>query len=314
MPSQPAGQFVAGLEARLGRLNRLPKSQSLFDIAGRVRIYVRYSRTHNGCSTFYGLRRIDLMQLEGFPSFICFLWDGQIAPLVVPYEDFREIFASVEPAADGQYKVQIEFGPEGTDMRLARVGRFGVDSYFGIDRIVDLVQQQPPSVRVPGLSHSQVQSLIAAIGSRTGHCIWAPMHDRSGMDASLFCISDMVERLPEFTANVLRVLQQVDLIWIDRRRNVIAGAFEVEHSTPIYSGLLRLNDVHIDFKLPRAAVVAQEERRSVFFNQVNRRTFQASGLSEVCVFYEYTDIYEWFVRLFGTHPYLPESTTSSPQA
>jgi len=92
-------------------------------------------------------------------------------------------------------------------------------------------------------------------------------------------------------------VQLIDVLWLDSKRNTIVAAFEVEHSTPIYSGLLRFNDVHIDFKLPRAAVVAQEERRAVFVKQVNRRTFQASGLSEICVFYEYADIYEWFLRL-----------------
>jgi len=78
---------------------------------------------------------------------------------------------------------------------------------------------------------------------------------------------------------------------------LLAAAFEVEHSTPIYSRLLRFNDIHIDFKLARAGIVAQAERKEAFLRQINRRTFCASGLNEVCLFYSYSDVYRWYRRL-----------------
>jgi len=87
------------------------------------------------------------------------------------------------------------------------------------------------------------------------------------------------------------------VLWVHPTRNLLAAAFEVEHSTPIYSGLLRFNDVHIDFKLPRAGIVAQAEREEAFLRQVNRRTFHVSGLNEVCLFYSYSDVYRWYQRL-----------------
>src|SRR5437899_3035544 len=62
------------------------------------------------------------------------------------------------------------------------------------------------------LTHSQVQTLLGSIGARKGHNIWLPRNDRNKMDWNL-------ARRFEF--------------------------FEIEHSTPIYSGLLRFNDVRV---------------------------------------------------------------------
>ena len=103
----------------------------------------------------------------------------------------------------------------------------------------------------------------------------------------------------------------IDVLWIHPTRNLLAAAFEIEHSTPIYSGLLRFNDVHIDFKLPRAGIVADAEREDAFLRQINRRTFRGSGLSDVCLFYKYTDIYRWYVRLLSGHPDQSPSASDS---
>ena len=92
-------------------------------------------------------------------------------------------------------------------------------------------------------------------------------------------------------------LSFIDVLWFHSNSNILAAAFEIEHSTPIYSGLLRFNDVHIDFKIPRAGIVARSERKDRFLSQINRRTFRASGLSEICLFYSYEDVYRWHLRL-----------------
>lgn len=58
--------------------------------------------------------------------------------------------------------------------------------------------------------------------------------------------------------------------------------FEVEHSTSIYSGLLRLNDVKVDYPINKANIVAPKDRRNLFETQMLRRTFNYIGLNEVC--------------------------------
>lgn len=297
-------EFVASLEREFGRLQRLGTGTSLFSVQDRARIYVRYSKAHRGGSTFFGLRRDDVALLEGFPSFIAFLWDGQREPLLVPYEQFAGVFNSIEPSGDGQYKVHVYASEEGTDLHIARAGRFGVDSHFGLGELRACVLERGSESPMAEFSHYQVQTILGAIGKLTGHAVHVPVNDRSLLDWGITGQFECVDELPSTGRHSPALsLALIDVLWIHPTQNLLTAAFEVEHSTPVYSGLLRFKDVHIDYKLPRAGIVAQAERKDAFLRQVNRRTFRASGLSEVCLFYSYSDVYRWYLRLSSErHP------------
>ena len=131
MPKDVKQLLLNELRERFGSIKKLPNSQSLFEIGNQARIYVRYSKLHPNNRTFYGLRQTDLRQLEGHQSLICFLWDSQKEPLLIPYRDFEEVFATLIPASDGQFKAQVYPQEEGTELYIANAGRFNVESYFG---------------------------------------------------------------------------------------------------------------------------------------------------------------------------------------
>jgi hypothetical protein len=77
MPKPVKQEFLAELRQRFPSLKKTAASQSLFEIPETTsRIYIRYSKVHPGNRTFFGLRRHDLLTLEGHRSVICFLWDG----------------------------------------------------------------------------------------------------------------------------------------------------------------------------------------------------------------------------------------------
>jgi len=79
MPNVHKVDLLHKLEERFGRIKRLAGSQSLFSIGeDAARIYVRYSKIHERRRTFFGLRDVDLRQLEGRNSYICFLSDGPV--------------------------------------------------------------------------------------------------------------------------------------------------------------------------------------------------------------------------------------------
>ena len=267
MPKDVKQLLLNELRERFGSIKKLPNSQSLFEIGNQARIYVRYSKLHPNNRTFYGLRQTDLQQLEGHQSLICFLWDSQKEPLLIPYRDFEEVFATLIPASDGQFKAQVYPQEEGTELYIANAGRFNVESYFGWNETNSI---SPASAERwnKELTHSQVQTLLGSIGARKGHNIWLPRNDRNKMDWNL-------ARRFEF--------------------------FEIEHSTPIYSGLLRFNDVRVLMPTlqTRFTVVANDSRRLRFTSQVNRPTFRASQLSELCSFLDYANVFEWHKRLFG---------------
>jgi hypothetical protein len=299
MPNLLKPALLAEIRNRYGALRKLPGSESLFEIGERAaRVYVRYSKVHEKRGAFYGLRKSDLQQLEGHPSVVCFLWDGQAEPLFVPFEEYEEIFQSSSPANDGQYKAMVYPQNEGTEMYLPKIGRFNVEANFGygvLDRLIDSGKLRT----APELTHSQVQTLLGAVGNAKGYDVWIPRKDRLALDWSIAGMFGCREILPSGFERLMPILREIDVIWLGRGGSNLRALFEVEHSTPVYSGLLRFNDVHLVAPSTdsRFTVVSNDSRRSLFARQLSRPTFKASGLSELCTFLEYVDVLAWHNRL-----------------
>lgn len=291
--------FLSNLIKKAGSLSRFEGSRSLFKIDGTdVVIYIRYSKVHGKGKTFYGLREKDLEKLESFPSLICLLWEGQKEPLLIPYQDFEEVFQTLTPASDGQYKCQVLFESEGIELYIARAGRFNVEGFSGWHMLEDSIAQKSPE-QIPQLSHGQVQTLQGGIGNTKGFDIWIPAYDRGKLDWGL--TSEFTIRENAFLGldDVKSILQEVDVVWLERGSSRIRALFEVEHSTTIYSGLLRFNDFLLFSQASgtKYSIVSNETRRGLFVRQVNRPTFVTSGLSDRCTFLEYLNVYKWHQRL-----------------
>ena len=297
MPSAKS-TFLQELSSRFGKIEKFGDSLSLYKISGSdIQIYIRYSKTHPNGRMWYGLREKDLRELEGHPSILCFLWDNQEEPLLIPYTEYEDVFSSTTPAEDGQYKTQLIPGDEGTELYIARAGRFNVDGFLGWEQIEKLVNIAGGE-KVPDLSHSQVQTLLGAIGTTKDFDVWIPTNDRLKLDWKITQQFTPRENLPNGFERVRNILSEVDVIWMQKGSNSVKALFEVEHSTPIYSGLLLFNDIHLvspELKT-RFSIVANTERRYLFSRQVSRPTFKASGLEDLCTFFDYTDVHNWHRR------------------
>lgn len=301
MPNLSKPILIDELKRRYGSIRKLDASQSLYEIGeGAGRVYIRYSKLHQGTQGFYGLRKEDLQKLEGLPSVICFLWPGQADPLFIPYADYEEVFHSCTPAKDGQYKVAIYPQIEGTEIVLPKIGRFNIEGNFGYD-ILDGLLHTAKLRNIPDLTHAQVQTLLGAVGLVKGYDIWIPTKDRCSLDWNLTKSFRCRDELPDVFGTVMSILQEIDVIWLQRGSSELTGLFEVEHSTPIYSGLLRFNDVHLiaPKAVSRFTIVSNDGRRSLFVRQLKRPTFRTSGLSELCTFLEYPDVFGWHNRITG---------------
>jgi hypothetical protein len=71
------------------------------------------------------------------------------------------------------------------------------------------------------------------------------------------------------------IIKHIDVLWLDD--NAIAAAFEVERTTSIYSGLLRMSDLLVmqpNLDIP-IFLVAPESRRDKVLEEVNRPTVKA---------------------------------------
>jgi len=81
------------------------------------------------------------------------------------------------------------------------------------------------------------------IGSRMGMQIWIPRGDRAAVLAEWRSNhSPVLERLPlNYDDTTLRTIERIDILWL--RGRSIKRAFEVEHTTSIYSSILRMADL-----------------------------------------------------------------------
>lgn len=294
--------FMAGIQRRFGRVRHLVPSRSLLEIPGTdVRLYLRYSKRYPEREmTFYGLRQKDLHELEGYHSFICLLWDGQAEPLILPFAEYEDVFRSIEPGDDGQYKAHVFVRDSGVDLAINRVGRFGVEAHFGWTELEAAVTTTPEA-DLRSLGHPEVQALLAEIGTAKDYDIWVPQNDRQ----RIITACSPRERLAVPDTGLRSSLEFLDVIWLARGSGEPRALFEVEHSTSMYSGLLRLNDIHLLLdrrRDVRFTIVAEETRRSEYARQLNRPTFQASSLSETCSFLDYSNVFHWHKRLCGPRP------------
>ncbi|MGI9086336.1 MAG: hypothetical protein ACR2HH_01125 [Chthoniobacterales bacterium] len=204
-------RLFSELQRRFPHRKKLPGSQSLFDLGEGRRIYVRFSKLHDGNRPFYGLRQSDLAQLGGFQSLVCFLWENQAEPLLIPYRDFEDVFSTTPPAPDGQFKVQVYLSATGTELYIARAGRFNVEGYLGWNES-NALESFASDRWNKELAHNQVQTLIAAIGARKGHAIWLPRGDRTRLDWSLTSNFPVSNHL-SFDRDLDRCAREIDVIW-----------------------------------------------------------------------------------------------------
>ena len=300
MPNIAKSNVMAALSEQFGPLRPLPGSHSLYSVAGdAARIYIRYSKVHQGGRTFYGFRDRDLRQLEGRAGFLCLIVDDGSPPFTIPYADFEDVFRSAEPARDGQHKAQMVSDRAARQLYIARKGRFNIEGYEGtgaLARVLSSVGREASSQ----LSHSQVQTLLAAVGNMKGFDVWVPDTDVGRMDWSLTPRFQLRDHAPVCHPGVSAILSEIDVVWITRGANSIEALYEVEHSTPVYSGLLRLNDLLLAApSISRFHIVSNETRRDLFCRQLSRPTFRASGLSGLVSFLEYSSVLEWHDRLRG---------------
>lgn len=125
-----------------------------------------------------------------------------------------------------------------------------------------------------------------------------PEYDVGTLDWSLTERFALRGSIPSGFEQVRGILSEIDVIWIRRGGEAIEGLFEVEHSTPVYSGLLRFNDIHLtDPKVSRFSIVSDQNRRSLFARQLFRPTFRKSGLTELTSFLDYSNVLDWHMRL-----------------
>ncbi|MBI5928493.1 MAG: EVE domain-containing protein [Chloroflexi bacterium] len=141
----------------------------------------------------------------------------------------------------------------------------------------------------------KIQALLSQIGAKMGMKIWIPRNDKQAVLAEWRPDNHpIIDILPlNYDETTLKTIENIDVLWI-RGRSIIR-AFEVEHTTSIYSGILRMADLlalqpNMDIKLH---IVAPLSRKEKVFREIKRPVFsllERRALSDLCTYISYDNL------------------------
>lgn len=144
--------------------------------------------------------------------------------------------------------------------------------------------------------HTEIQFLLLKLGQDLGLDLWVANNDRNREfdGKALGSFNNMRPSLPlQFDQVTMKTIELIDVLWL--QGDAIVAAFEVESTTSIYSGLLRMSDLlsmQPNLQIP-LYIVAPDERREKVRAEVNRPTFYKSlkkPLFETCRYISFTTL------------------------
>ena len=161
------------------------------------------------------------------------------------------------------------------------------------DESLEAQEQTVPTER----ESIQIQALLSDIGAKMGFKVWLPASDKGAVQRVWTDDSEaLVDSLPlNYDNTTIDTIERIDVLWLKGRS--IVRAFEVEHTTAIYSGILRMADLlslqpNMDIRLH---IVAPEARKQKVFEEIQRPVFsllERRPLAKICTFLSYDAIRE----------------------
>ncbi len=130
-------------------------------------------------------------------------------------------------------------------------------------------------------THTEVQGWLRDLGLALGFQVWIATNDRGRAYADGKLGDGCLDTLPEAIGNMPGgdAVRLIDVLWIENDTGHAAGAFEVEHTTSIYSGIVRLLDLALG--APDSAkglfLVAPDNREAQIRAQLARPAFRRVG-------------------------------------
>ena len=127
-------------------------------------------------------------------------------------------------------------------------------------------------------THTEVQGWLRDLGRALGFDVWVAANDRARPCGAGRLGDGCLEALPAPLAAApgADAVRLIDVLWLEPGGGRVAGAFEVEHTTSIYSGIVRLLDLALG--APDAAttglfLVAPDAREADVRAQLTRPAF-----------------------------------------
>ena len=140
------------------------------------------------------------------------------------------------------------------------------------------------------LTHSDIQAKLILIGSYLNYRTYTPDRGKQSIYGTLgdLCSEKEVptDSIPKLSVDTVKY---IDVIWLDEE-GYPTHAFEVEHTTDVTKGLLRLYQIH---KLRiRLYIIAEEENKTKFEREIQKSPF--SKIKQEYIFKNYQELDEFF--------------------
>lgn len=127
-------------------------------------------------------------------------------------------------------------------------------------------------------THTEVQGWLRDLGIALGFHVWIAQNDQGRALGSGRLCDGCLSELPDWLAAApgIDAVRLIDVLWLSADLTSVAAAFEVEHTTSIYSGILRLQDLALGVStVPGKGLflVAPDERENDVREQLRRPAF-----------------------------------------
>jgi predicted RNA-binding protein len=217
-------------------------------------------------------------------------WTGFFrgSPAEFSSNDGEIIFNAIKKAVKNP--VELEY-----DERKYRRKTKTYESKIGVVTVPEDHDEDPKKTPLEETTHEEIQLLLLKLGSDLGLDVWVARNDRNRKHNGINFqdVPNLRRELPrQFDDATNKTIELIDVLWL--QGDAIIAAFEVEHTTAIYSGLLRMSDLvsmQPNIKLD-LFMVAPDERREKVFYEINRPTFARlkPPLPKICRFIPYSEL------------------------
>lgn len=137
-------------------------------------------------------------------------------------------------------------------------------------------------LRESDLTHTEVQAWLRDLGHALGFKVWIAANDRSRVVGNGLLADGCLTELPPALARspAADTIRVIDVLWAAADATRIVAAFEVEHTTSIHSGIVRMLDLALglpEHAAERYFLVAPDEREKDVREQLSRPAFSRIG-------------------------------------
>lgn len=125
-------------------------------------------------------------------------------------------------------------------------------------------------------THTTIQGLLRDLGLALEFDVWVASNDRARPYGEGRLADGCLNHFPGKVEVGAEAARLIDVIWFQRGSQQVAAAFEVEHSTSIYSGIVRMLDLALGSPMgngSRLFLVAPDNRRDEVAQQLRRPAF-----------------------------------------